>query len=329
MAKTSEVNFTKLLNPHLSSIINTVNAHTRKLILFILRILRQESAFFFWLFIRFISALLPLITVYIFSLAIKLIENKASVDQVFTYIGILFTVRILDNVSRLISISRLEYHISNVTFAVHNYFLTDIKAESREQRHESIQAIRNFADATGLMLRLIRQPGIDSFVSLITIPIILLFVDFRIFILEIAYIIIYYFIDTYTTQHYRYLRDIQNTKTEVYFAKLQDSNDIDLEQKSYTRHYNRLAKWNFTEWALLQNSAVFFYALILMFLIFEVINGQKDISNLVLIMGYITSTQTYLNSFSDIKDSLTDMSIALEHLAKNKTIAVLDLDDLM
>ena len=306
-----------------------VNKNTRKLIQYIHQIMPQKSVFFFWLFVRFISAILPLITVYIFSQAIKLIEDKASVSQVFVYIGILFSVRITDNFLRIISISRLEYHISNIAFAVHNFFMTDLKADTKEERHESIQAIRNFADATGLTLRLLRQPGIDSFVSLFSIPIILFFVDFRVCIMEIAYIVIYYFIDVYTTQHYRYLRDIQNTKTEVYFAKLQETNDIDLEQNSYTRHYNRLSKWMFTEWFLLQNSAVFFYALIFLFLIFEVINGQKDISSLVLIMGYVTSTQANLNSLSEVKDSLTDMDIALEHLAKNKTISVLELDDLM
>lgn len=249
--------------------------------------------------------------------------------QVLTFIVIIFVVRIADNFTRLLSISRLEYHISNIGFAIHNFFVDDLRATTRDERHESIQAVRNFADATCLTLRLLRQPGVDSLVSLITIPIIMFFVDFQVFIMVISYILIYYFIDTYTTQHYRYLRDIQNTKTEVYFAKIQDSNDIDLEQNSFTRHFNRLAKWIFTEWFLLQNTAVFFYALVFLYLINDIISGHKDISTLVLVMGYITSLQAYLNSFSEIKDSLTDMDVALEHLAKNKTISALDLDDLM
>ncbi|MPM77241.1 hypothetical protein SDC9_124241 [bioreactor metagenome] len=46
-------------------------------------------------------------------------------------------------------------------------------------------------------------------------------------------------------------------------------------------------------------------------------------------MGYIVSTQSFLNSFSDIRDSLADTTVAIEHLAKNKNIAVLDFNDLV
>lgn len=306
-----------------------MTSRSRKLIAFILKILRRESVIFFWFFIRFLSALFPLVTVYLFSYVVKLLETKADFHQIAIAILFILIIRLIDNYSRLISIARLEFHISNIGFAIHNFFMADLKTETKIERHESIQAIRNFADATTLLLRLIRQPGIDSFVSLFLTPIILLFVDPRIAVLEVTYILIYFFIDKYTTQHYGHLRDIQNTKTEVYYAKLQESNDIELEQTSYTRHFNRIARWQFTEWFLLQNSAVFFYILILLFLVFEVTGGSKDISTVVLIMGYVANTQTYLNSFSDIQDSLTDMSIALEHLAKNKTISVLDLDDLM
>ncbi|MCL4384657.1 hypothetical protein M1116_04330 [Patescibacteria group bacterium] len=306
-----------------------MNRQTQKVIRFVLHLLRKESAIFFWFLLRFISALFPLLTVYLFSEIIKLIEQKATLTAVaFTFL-LLLVVRLVDNFSRLLSIARLEYHISNLNSAIHNYFIADLKTETKEERHESVQAIRNFADASCLLLRLVRQPGIDSLVSLVFTPLILFIVDFRVAILEVAYILVYYFIDVYTTQRYRHLRDIQNTKTEVYYAKLQETNDIDLEQNSFNRHYNRLARWYFAEWSFLQNAAVSFYVLIFFFLVVEVMNGHKDISDVVLIMGYVANTQVFLNSFSDIQDSLTDMSIALEHLAKNKTISVLDLDDLM
>ena len=46
-------------------------------------------------------------------------------------------------------------------------------------------------------------------------------------------------------------------------------------------------------------------------------------------MGYVASTQTYLNSLSEIKDNLANMTVAIDHLARNKSISVLDLDDLI
>jgi len=46
-------------------------------------------------------------------------------------------------------------------------------------------------------------------------------------------------------------------------------------------------------------------------------------------MGYATQTQTFLNSFSQIKDSLTDMNVGLKHLAKNQSISSVNLEDLI
>jgi hypothetical protein len=65
------------------------------------------------------------------------------------------------------------------------------------------------------------------------------------------------------------------------------------------------------------------------FLLYLVINGDKQISDLVLMMGYVSQTQIYLNAFSTIKDSLTDMLVGLERLSKDKTFSTVDLDDLI
>jgi len=306
-----------------------MSRETRKVFAFVLKIISNRSGLFFWAFVRFISATLPLITIYLYSLIIKQLELKLSLSTVIITVIITFVVRLFDNYIRLLSVSRLDAIISNINFDIHNFFLYAYKPESREDRHATVQAIRNFSDASNITLNLIKQPGIDSAVSLIFIPFILFAIDFPSFVITIASIIIYYFIDIFTTQRYSQLKDILNSKTEAYYAKLQDSNDYDLEQISYTRHFNRVAKWSFAEWSLLQNSAVIFYCLNLFYLVYQVSISAKDISELILIMGYVTQTQVFLNSFSNIKDSFTDMNVGLQHLAKNKTISSIDLDDLI
>ena len=302
---------------------------TRQVIKLIFQIIQNKPVFLFWVVVRFISAIFPLITIYLFSKTINLVETKSDFSTIFFSVIIIFVVRIVDNFTRLKSVIELDKCISDIGFDVHNYFIGNIKAETKLERHESVQAVRNFADATAWTLRLFRQPGIDSIISLISIPVILLFVDFKVFILEIAYIVIYYVIDYYTTQRYVDFKDIQNTKTETYYAKLQETNDVDLEQKTFSRHFARLSNWCFTEWFTLQNTAVFFYVLIFAYLIISISAGTKLISDLILIMSYIGSTQAYLNSFSEIKDSLADMSVAIDHLAKNKSITAIDFDDLV
>lgn len=306
-----------------------VTPDTRKVLLFILKIISDKTGFFFWLFIRFISAILPLITIYQFSLVIRQLENRSAFSTLLWTLVLLFLVRILDNYLRLKSITRLDNAISNIGFDIQNYFLTDLKAATKEERHATIQAVRNFSDASTLTLSLFKQPGVDSLVSLLSIPVILFTRNWISFVLVVAYILIYYFIDLYTTQRYAHLKDIQNTKTETYYGKLQDSNDFDLEQHTWCRHYHRLCLWNFTEWFYLQNNAVFFNSLILLYLIYTVAAGQKDISELVLIAGYVSQVQPHLNSFSQIKDSFTDMMVGLRHLAANNSVSVLNLSDLI
>lgn len=302
---------------------------TKITLFLIFKIISNKSRFLFWFFVRFISSLLPLLTIYLYSQVVGNIEHKTKLESILTLVLIIFIVRIVDNFFRLRSICKLEECISNIGFDIHNFFIKDLKTENKEERHQSVQAIRNFSDASSLTLMLFRQPGIDSIVSLIIIPIVLFFVDKNIFILEFTYISIYLLIDYYTTQRYVKLRDIQNTKVENYFAKLQETNDIDLEQKTFTRHFTRLSNWSFLEWFSIQNSAVFFYSLILAYCILSIDSGSKEISDLVLVMGYVSSTQTHLNSLSEIKDNLANMNVAIDHLARNKNISVIDLDDLI
>jgi ABC-type multidrug transport system fused ATPase/permease subunit len=295
----------------------------------IFKIIKNKRRFFAWISLRFFSALLPLFSIYLFSKVIQNLENKVLLSTTLILILLVIVVRLVDNFTRIKSVVRLDECINDIGFDIHNFFIKDLKSDNKEDRHQSIQAIRNFSNASAVTLTLFRQPGIDSIVSIITIPTILFFVDFKVFIFEIAYITIYMIVDHYTTQKYVKFRDIQNTKIETYYAKLQESNDVDLEQKTFSRHFTRLSNWNFTEWFLLQNSAAIFYTIILTYCIVTVLTGQKFISDIVLIMGYVASTQAFLNSFSSIKDSLTDMVVAIDHLAKNKDISAIDLDDLI
>ncbi len=302
---------------------------SRKIIQFVTSLLFQPNAFIFWLFIRFISALFPMLSIYLFSDIIRQLETGISLDLIIPRAVLILFVYLIDNYTRLLSVHKIQFLISNTEFAIHKYMILGLDTQSKSDRHASIQAIRNFGEAVRGTLELIRQPGIDSFVSMITIPLILLFIDFRAFILEIAYILIYFFADLYTTHNYLRIKDFQDAKTESYYASLVDSNDIDLESAAYTRNYQRLCNWGFIEWFTLQNIAVTFYVIILIYQIYLVSTGETHLSRLVLIMGYISQTQTFLNDISIIRDRLTDTKVALTRLARSEHINVIDLDDLV
>lgn len=294
----------------------------------ILDLVEHKRALFFWYFVRLLSALLPLYTIYLFAQTIKLLETKASLRQLVYQALLILIIRILDNLTRLLSIHQLEYYIQQTELSVHQFLVFGLKTKNKTKRHQIVQAIRNFGDAVRTTLYVIRQPGLDGLVSFVTVPIILFFIDFQVFVLNLVYMIVYYFVDIYTTERYARLKNIQNSHNEAYYARLQDSNNPKKERYSFLNHLKKLCRWGFVEWNLLQNTAVFFYVLILFYLSHQVFTGQKHISDLVLLMGYVTTTQTFLNNISSIKDGLADAKVALTRLAQNPAISTANLPNL-
>lgn len=294
----------------------------------ILGLTTNKFSLFFWFFVRFISATFPLLSVYLFSRIIKLLENGYSQAEATRLIINIFLVFIIDNLTRLLSTNNLNFVIGNIQNDIHNLLSTGLKTRDKKIRHKSVQAIRNFSDAVNTTLTILKQPGVDSIVSFVFIPIILFFLDFRVFILQLAYMLVYFWMDVYTTERYARIKDIHNAKVEIYYAKFQDSNKIKREQGQLVRQFKKLCHWNFFEWFTLQTTANLFYTIILFYLVLSVSAGEQKISDLILIMGYVTSTQTFLNSISNIKDSLADTKVALNRLINSRHYLAIDFDDL-
>ena len=295
----------------------------------IINMTTDKKSLFVWLFVRFLSAFFPLLSVYLFSLVVKFLETNQSPTKIIQLISLIFFIFVADNLTRLISTTKLDFVISNIQNDIQNIFSTGVKFRDKQNRHKSVQAIRNFTDAVSETLTIFKQPGIDSFVSFLTIPVILFFLDFKVFILQLAYMLTYLWIDVYTTERYVVIKNKHNAKIEAYYAKFQDSHDFKKEQRQLTLQFKKLCSWAFTEWFILQNSAKFFYTIILLYLVLSVSLGFHDISDLVLIMGYVTSTQAFLNSMSSIKDSLANTKVALDRLSNSRHHLAIDFDDLV
>ena len=301
---------------------------TRKLIKMILKLTSDKRSLFFWFFIRFISALFPIFSIYLFSRIIRLLENGYDLQSAIRLIVIIFLVFVIDNLTRLLSTNNLNFVINNIQNDIHNLLGAGLKIRDKKARHQSVQAIRNFSEAVNTTLTILKQPGVDSIVSFISIPIILFFLDFRVFILQLTYMLVYFWLDVYTTERYVRIKDIHNARVETYYAKFQDSNKIKREEGQLVKQFKKLCHWNFLEWFTLQTTAKAFYTIILFYLVFSVSMGGKKISDLILIMGYVTSTQSFLNSISNIKDSLANTKVALNRLINSRHRLAIDFDDL-
>lgn len=304
-----------------------MSKETRDTIKCILRFIEDKRSFTFWFFIRIVSVLIPPISVYLFSRVIKNLETTRDVRQIIILISLTFCTYILDNFLRLISIHQLQYLINKSELDIQLFFVRNLHTQRKRDRHQAIQSIRNFSEAARLTMEFLRQPGIDGFISLFYLPLIVFFLDFKVFIIQIAYILVYYFTDVYTTEVYSKIKEVQNKRLETYYAKLQDTNDIVYETTLLNKEYLRLNRWGFLEWFFLQNIAVTFFTVIFAYLVVGVYRGQKHISDIFLITSYLSSTQVFLNSISQVKDGLANTKIALSRLSQSKSTSV-DFSDL-
>jgi hypothetical protein len=300
---------------------------TREAIKYLYRLIYEKNQFIFWFFIRIVSVLIPPLAVYLFSQIIRCLETSCPPNRTYFLVFITFVFYLIDNFLRLLSIHKIQYLIYKTEAHIQKIFTQDLSNKDKKKRHQAIQTIRNFSDATRLTMEVINQPGIDGFVSLFYLPTLVFFLDFRVFILQIAYILIYFFTDEYTTGIYTKIKEDQNKKIENYYGKLQSSNDVSLESAQLLKQYERLCAHGFREWFGLQNTAVIFFSLVLIYLVYSVVIGNKQISDVFLLTSYLASTQIFLNSISQVKDRLADTKVAIFRLSKNKTTSV-DFDDL-
>ena len=81
---------------------------TRQVIKLIFDLIQNKQRFIFWVGIRFLSSFLPLITIYLFSKTINLVEIKSDFSAIFFSILIIFAIRIIDNFTRIKSVSQIR-----------------------------------------------------------------------------------------------------------------------------------------------------------------------------------------------------------------------------
>lgn len=306
-----------------------MTAKTREVIKFILKLISNKTMFLFWLFVRLLVSLIPLYTIYLFSRLVNLLITFAPVQQVSNIVLIFAVMFFAENFFKHKANIKLQEIFSNTEFSIHRFLTIGLRTKNKDLRHEAIQSIRNFAEAVRHTLEILRQPGLDSIVSLLITPVILFFIRPLYFWIVIPYIIIYYLFDCYTTRRYTKFKDVQNARVEAYYAKLQDSNNITEEEKKFNHAHNALCKWSFLEWFNLSNISLFFYLTIIILTLISIVKGHRPVSDIVMVRGYLVLIDANLLSLSVVKDRLTDTRVALDRLSRSKKFLSIDLSDLM
>lgn len=306
-----------------------MSKETRQAIKLILNFISGKQTFYFWLSIRALSVLLPPISLYLFSRVIHCLEFKCPTTDTQGLLFFTIISYVIYNFLKVISMHRLHFLTNRAECDIQGYLVDGLHTKTNKKRHTLIQSIRNFSEAARQTMEVLLNPGIDGIVSLFYLPILVLLTDFRVFIIQGAFILVYYFTDIYTTDHYKRRRDELDKSIEDYYAKLQDSNTVDTENTHLILNYASLSHWNIIEWLTLDNIATVFYGLSLVYLVASYLNGEKEVSQIILLASYFTSTRVFMEAITSVKDKLTDTKVALRRLLRSKHYLSLDFEDLV
>lgn len=281
-----------------------------------LRILLQHrKMFLFWSIVLAISAVGPVLNVYLVTELINdVVEYQEITQTALSLLVGIFLVDFFDNTLRLLSKTRIAKICYSIQFET-QVFLMKVISPKETSREKVIKAIENLTNSLSALLNYVKENGISALTKFVAIPIILFTINTKIFIIEILYILIYFLLDYLTTKQYQKKVDKVNEKLEDYFEGIiQDGRKPP--KRSLILQISKREDFTFWEWNILQHLSRYFYLFVIIISIFEIVSGQAEIGALLLYTGYMVQTQGFLNILSVLFDRIADVSIGLKRVAQ-------------
>jgi ABC-type multidrug transport system fused ATPase/permease subunit len=273
----------------------------------------KNKKFVFWMFIRLVSAFGPLLATYLFSRGIDALETHGDISIVMREFGLLLLVWSTEHFTRVGSKTRLSIVTEVALIEIQERLVTKVE-KTIPNRKEIIQSIRNVTQALRNFSTHFRDNAISGLVSFVSIPVILYFIDKRIFGFELMLMGFYLVVTLIFAKIYEKRYELFDKSREYYYGKIQSSNEVE-EEAEYVRHRIRQVEdVQFFQWASLQNIIAVSQFIVLYIISKDIIAGTKHISDLVLIFGYTTSTGTFLNGITGMIERLMQVKAGIERL---------------
>lgn len=273
----------------------------------------RNRKFWLWILVLTISATGPLLGTYVFSEGIAALETNKTLSYALLIFFLYFTILGVEAVFRIGSKTKIHAFLETAIVSIEKNFVTKFTARDKSRR-KVIQATRNLTDAINVFSTHFINTGISGLVSFITVPLLLLFIDVRIFILEILLMTIY-LTGTYLFGK-KYERQFENydAAKENYFTTMFKTNNFEKEAGKRVKQMELLQNIRFFEWASLQNLILFFKFLVVFIVTIDIFNGLKNISDLVLIVGYTNQSQNFLNSVTGVIERFMEVVAGVDRL---------------
>lgn len=267
----------------------------------------------FWVWILIFSATGPLIATYIFSRGIAALETGADIYFALFVFFVYFSVLSIETFLRIGAKTRIYMHLEEVIVSIEKTFVNHFPVRDKH-RSKIIQAARNLADSLSIFSSHLIESGIAGLVSFISVPILLFFIDIRIFVLELV-LMFTYIAGTYLFgKKYEKQYEGFDAAKESYFTKMNKTNNYNEEGKERIKEMHFLQNIRFKEWVTLQNLIIVFKFLVIILLVTDILNGLKSISDLVLIIGYTNQSQSFLNSVTGVIERFMEVFAGVDRM---------------
>jgi ABC-type multidrug transport system fused ATPase/permease subunit len=278
----------------------------------------KQRKIFWWGILLTISATGPLLTTYMFSQGVGALEANLPLKHVLTLFFGVLAISSVEIFMRMAAKTRVNYYVEAALIKLQLEFLKNVKVRGKN-RKPTVQSIRNLTRSLQLFTEHFINTGVSGFVSFVSVPFILFFIDKRIFFVELALMLIY-LVATFIYAHkYEKLYERYDETRESYFIKMSTSNKISGRGRRMAQAIHKLQNIRFFEWASVQNIYVIFQFVITAIIVVDIVNGHKGISDLVLIIGYTKESQKFLNSVTSDLNRAMQVRAGIERLVINSS----------
>ena len=280
----------------------------------------KNRLFIFWFSVRIVSTAGPLITTYLFASVISALENKKGIEEILIILGVLLGVQIIENFLRLLSKTRIEFYSSRLVITLHQVLLSSSSNE-KPPRKELVQAVINLCQSLDKFILYLKETGISGVVHFFIVPVILFFIDIRVFVLEMLLILIYLGTTFIMTRKYEKIYEKYYESTEGYYAKLFNYGDATSSAGNVLINMRFLQNFVFFMWGSLQNIIAIFQFLVPLIVVADIIAGTRQISDLVLVVGYTKESQGFLNNFTSAYEKFMEVDAGIERLEEDSKLS--------
>jgi ABC-type multidrug transport system fused ATPase/permease subunit len=272
---------------------------------------------YFWFFVRFINTFFPLAITWIYAKGVETLENGGDAYTVMQIFALLLFAHIMDNLLRIGSRARIRIKLENAFIEFQEALIE--KFNHSKKRIEIVQAIRNLTDAFRNFVTYIINSGLPGFVNFVSIPVILFLIDVKIFIAQMVLIAIYLALVYYLSRIYEKRFELLDVAHENYYASILARKPI----KSVDRRGNQVKEGvrgveniTFMQWVSFQDIIAIFQFIVIYLIVLDYVAGTKQISDLVLIVGYTNQSQGFLNSVTSGVDSLMQIEAGVDRVVE-------------